>query len=136
MVESTDDVLTLLRLLFLFLRSLLRLVSITGVKGFDGENVQHRRPCPLRSVSCQRQPWPHKEYAASQKVPSTSLPKACRPRLHIVSTNTREVIERDELTKLDARVVLADLLALLIGKEHVGGKTTLGRVWVYGWLAI
>lgn len=34
------------------------------------------------------------------------------------------------LTESDARVVLAHLLALLIGEEHVGGQTTLGRVGV------
>ena len=36
-----------------------------------------------------------------------------------------------ELTELDARVVLANLLACLVGEEHVGGKTTLGGVGVW-----
>jgi hypothetical protein len=36
-----------------------------------------------------------------------------------------------ELTELDAGVVLTDLLALLVGEEHVCGKTTLGRVGVW-----
>ena len=33
-------------------------------------------------------------------------------------------------TELDAWVVLADLVALLVGEEHVGGKATLRRVGV------
>jgi hypothetical protein len=36
----------------------------------------------------------------------------------------------NRLTELDARVLLADLVALVVGKEHVGRKTTLGRVGV------
>jgi hypothetical protein len=35
------------------------------------------------------------------------------------------------LTELDAGVVLADLLAGLVGEEHVGGQTTLGGVGVW-----
>jgi hypothetical protein len=35
------------------------------------------------------------------------------------------------LTELDTGVVLADLLALLVGEEHVGRETTLGRVGIY-----
>lgn len=35
-------------------------------------------------------------------------------------------------TELDTGVVLTDLLALLVGEEHVCGKTTLGRVGVCG----
>jgi hypothetical protein len=35
------------------------------------------------------------------------------------------------LTELDAGVVLTDLLAGLVGEEHVGGKTTLGGVGVW-----
>jgi hypothetical protein len=37
---------------------------------------------------------------------------------------------RRRLTELDAGVLLADLVALLVGEEHVGGETTLGRVGV------
>lgn len=36
-----------------------------------------------------------------------------------------------KLTELDAGVVLTDLLAGLVGEEHVGGKTTLGGVGVW-----
>ena len=36
-----------------------------------------------------------------------------------------------KLTELDAGVVLANLLACLVGEEHVGGKTTLGGVGVW-----
>jgi hypothetical protein len=37
-------------------------------------------------------------------------------------------------TELDTGVVLADLVTLLVGEEHVGGKTTLRlvRVWKRG----
>lgn len=35
-----------------------------------------------------------------------------------------------QLTELDAGVLLANLLALLVGEEHVGGETTLGGVGV------
>jgi hypothetical protein len=35
------------------------------------------------------------------------------------------------LTELDTGVVLADLVTLLVGKEHVGRETTLGRVGVW-----
>jgi hypothetical protein len=41
------------------------------------------------------------------------------------------MISKAELTELDAGVVLADLVALLVGKEHVGRQTTLGRVGVW-----
>jgi hypothetical protein len=34
-------------------------------------------------------------------------------------------------TELDAGVVLADLVALLVGEEHVGRETTLGLVGVW-----
>ena len=34
-------------------------------------------------------------------------------------------------TELNAGVVLANLLAGLVGEEHVGGKTTLGGVGVW-----
>lgn len=37
---------------------------------------------------------------------------------------------RCRLTELDAGVLLADLVALLVGEEHVGGETTLGRVGI------
>lgn len=36
-----------------------------------------------------------------------------------------------ELTERDTRVLLTDVLALLVGEEHVGRKTTLGRVGVW-----
>jgi hypothetical protein len=35
-----------------------------------------------------------------------------------------------ELTELDAGVVLANLLALVVGEEHVGGETALGSIGV------
>lgn len=35
-----------------------------------------------------------------------------------------------DLTKGHIRVVIADALTLLVGKEHVGGQTTLGGVGV------
>jgi len=35
-----------------------------------------------------------------------------------------------DLAELDTGVVLADLVTLLVGEEHVGGKTTLGLVGV------
>lgn len=34
------------------------------------------------------------------------------------------------LTEADARVLLADVLALLVGEEHVGRETPLGSVGV------
>lgn len=34
------------------------------------------------------------------------------------------------LTELDAWVVLADLVTLLVGEDHVGGERALWRVWV------
>ena len=36
-----------------------------------------------------------------------------------------------DLTEGDARVLLANVLTLLVGEEHVGGETTLGGVRVY-----
>lgn len=38
--------------------------------------------------------------------------------------------ERDSLTEADAGVLLANLVAVVIGEEHIGGETTLGRVGV------
>ncbi len=35
------------------------------------------------------------------------------------------------LTKADARVFLSNIVTLLVGKEHVSGKTTLWRVGIY-----
>jgi hypothetical protein len=35
------------------------------------------------------------------------------------------------LTEADAGVVLTDLLAVLVGEEHVGRETTLGGVGVW-----
>jgi hypothetical protein len=40
------------------------------------------------------------------------------------------MISEKRLTELDTGVVLADLVTLLVGKEHVGRETTLGRVGV------
>ena len=37
----------------------------------------------------------------------------------------------NSLTEADAGVLLADLIAVVIGEEHVSGQTTLGRVGVY-----
>lgn len=37
----------------------------------------------------------------------------------------------NDLTELDTGVLLADLLARLVGEEHVSGKTTLGGVGVW-----
>jgi hypothetical protein len=37
----------------------------------------------------------------------------------------------EALTERDAGVLLADVLALLVGEEHVGGETTLGGVGVW-----
>jgi len=34
------------------------------------------------------------------------------------------------LTELDTWVVLADLVTLLVGEDHVGGEGALWRVWV------
>jgi hypothetical protein len=42
------------------------------------------------------------------------------------------LVELYRLTELDAGVVLADLVTLIVGEEHVSGKTTLGGVGVYG----
>ena len=36
-----------------------------------------------------------------------------------------------EHTKADARVLLPHVFALLVGEEHIGGKTTFGRVGIY-----
>jgi len=38
--------------------------------------------------------------------------------------------KKKELTELDTRVVLTDLVALLVGEEHVGGEAALGGVGV------
>jgi hypothetical protein len=40
------------------------------------------------------------------------------------------MISEKRLTEFDTGVVLADLVTLLVGKEHVGRETTLGRVGV------
>jgi hypothetical protein len=42
-----------------------------------------------------------------------------------------EMVSEQRLTELDTGVVLADLVTLLVGKEHVGRETTLGRVGVW-----
>lgn len=34
------------------------------------------------------------------------------------------------LTEGDTRVLLPHILTLLVGEEHVGGKTTLGRIGI------
>jgi hypothetical protein len=39
-------------------------------------------------------------------------------------------VETSARTELDSGVLLADLVALLVGEEHVGGETALGRVGV------
>jgi len=39
-------------------------------------------------------------------------------------------LETRRRTELDARVILADLVARVVGEEHVGGETTLGCVGV------
>jgi hypothetical protein len=41
------------------------------------------------------------------------------------------MIKHIRLTELDAGVVLANLVALLIGEKHVGGETTLGGIGVW-----
>lgn len=41
-----------------------------------------------------------------------------------------EAGEADSLTEADAGVLLANLVTVVIGEEHVGGQTTLGRVGV------
>lgn len=43
-----------------------------------------------------------------------------------------EMSKGRKLTELDAGVVLTDLVTLVVGEEHVCGKTTLGRVGVCG----
>lgn len=40
--------------------------------------------------------------------------------------------ELSDLTEGNTRVLLANVLTLLVGEEHVGRETTLGRVGVYG----
>lgn len=42
----------------------------------------------------------------------------------------------DRLTELDAWVVVANLVALVVGKEHVGRETTLWLVWVLETLSV
>ena len=93
------------------------------------QNIPGKRPSPLRSASCRQKPWPRKECAASHSGPSTSLREACRPRLQMVRMGFGNG-QRRKLTELDAGVVLADLLTLLVGEEHVCRETTLGRVGV------
>jgi hypothetical protein len=39
----------------------------------------------------------------------------------------------DIRTERDSGVLLTNVVALLIGKEHVGGQTTLWRVGVWSW---
>ncbi len=39
-------------------------------------------------------------------------------------------MEWNEHTEGDTGVLIADVLTLLVGEEHVGGQTTLWRVWV------
>jgi hypothetical protein len=41
-----------------------------------------------------------------------------------------EAGEVDSLTEADAGVLLANLVAVVIGEEHVGGETTLGSIGV------
>src|SRR5690242_6050519 len=97
-------------------------------------DILGKRPSPPRSASCQRQPWPRREYAASRTEPSTSHQASCRPRLGFVRHWT-DCVHIHQRTELDARVLFADLIALLVGEEHVCRKTTLGRVGVCPLLA-
>jgi hypothetical protein len=41
------------------------------------------------------------------------------------------MISSSQHTELDAGVVLADLVALVVGEEHVGRETALGLVGVW-----
>lgn len=60
----------------------------------------------------------------------------CGSIRNVSYTSLREKVQvkqfagRQWLTKLDARVILSNLLTVLVGEEHVGGETTLGSVGV------
>lgn len=71
--------------------------------------------------------------SAWRSVPSIARRGPCQ--LGLKNTSIDEWMSRDEgvgmvSTKANSRVLLPHVVALLIGKEHVGRKTTLGRVGI------
>ena len=106
-------------------------VSTAGRATTVRDSRQCTQPSPPRSASCQRQPWPRMEPSASRRDPSTSHRVACRPRLDHVSHHHMSDGGRGIHTELDAGVFIANLVTLLVGEEHVGGKTTLRHVGVW-----
>ena len=72
-------------------------------------------------------------HAASQKGPSISLLELCRLglRAQVASVAVGDHSTRGMLlTKADALVLSADIVALLVGEEHVRGEATLGRIGI------
>jgi len=71
--------------------------------------------------------------AASRSRPSIAHPGPCRPDLNVTKSISRIRGGRHAVflrTEADARVLLTNVLALLIGEEHVGREATLGRVGI------
>merc|ERR1712130_754124 len=73
---------------------------------------QCKLPSPPRNASCQRQPWPRRE------------------PLLVVQALPLLTKDLADLAELDTGVLLANLVALVVGEEHVGGQATLRHVGV------
>jgi len=90
-------------------------------------------PSLPRNASCQRQPSHRRACAPTRKGPSTCRRASCRPGLYNGS-ETKLLGEKErsgKLTERDTGVLLADLVTVVVGEEHVRGQTTLGSVGVW-----
>lgn len=94
-------------------------------------------PSLPRNASCQRQPSHRRACAQTRKGPSTCRQASCRPGLYdgsetkLLGERERERERSEKLTERDTRVLLADLVTVVVGEEHVRGQTTLGSVGVW-----
>ena len=73
-------------------------------------------------------------YVASHRVPSTDLQEPCRLDLHervSAIIQVRQDVGLRVRTKADSWVLIANILTLLVGEEHVCRETTLRRVGIY-----
>lgn len=111
---------------------LLRQTS-TDVRGAGRDDPRCSWPSHPRTASCRPRPWPRMALAACRSRPSTSRREPCRLGLIGKYASVWEGVADDRTapTEGDAGVLIPDVLALLVGEEHIGRKTTLGRVRVW-----
>jgi hypothetical protein len=97
-----------------------------------GQHSHCSWPSHPRNASCPGQPWPRRDHAACHPGPSISRREPCRPGLRLSASVWRRRGSREITpTKADAGVLVAHVLALLIGEEHVGRETSLWGVGVW-----